>query len=404
MNKTWLDPAAALRAATRFAPSAVIECCYALAYVSDEERDEMLHGPWTDASRRRLSAAFWRKFRRLGGWPRIWTAVPDLLGEFAPTESMEQALARLAALPASDFTTEFVGGVLHPRRVVRRLVKGEISLQEAVTKTSSVHREWLLFSGLYPFDADSPVARTLQQALDSPRRFRQSLVELLEEFWSTVFRGTWRVAQPAYERSAAEKARLQAACDPQQLADELRLRVEIDLGKGFIAAVRGGYRLPLRQLRTAWMIPSAFNVHHFWHVLESADTVDALFPYFDPTLELGVVASRTRTVRRTSEPRFDPALVFRALADTARYSMVLLLGAAPRTATELGRLLSLSKGTVSHHVHILREAGVVSRSLDGNAMMLSLDRTVLEQLSTETLRVIDRSGASERRRASKARG
>jgi DNA-binding transcriptional ArsR family regulator len=83
--------------------------------------------------------------------------------------------------------------------------------------------------------------------------------------------------------------------------------------------------------------------------------------------------------------------------------MVLLLGAAPRTATELGRLLSLSKGTVSHHVHILREAGVVSRALEGNAMMLSLDRTVLEQLSTETLRVIDRGGAVQTRRARKAR-
>jgi ArsR family transcriptional regulator len=395
------DPAAALRATTRFAPSAVIECCYALAYVSDDEREETLHGPWTNAARHRLPAAFWRRFRELGGWSRIWTAVPDLLGEFAPAESMDQALARLAALPASEFVAELVGGVLHPRRIVRGLIKGEISLEKAVSETSSVHREWLLFSGLYPFDAGAPVARTLQQALDSPRRFRLSLVELLEEFWTTVFRGTWRLAQPAYERSATEKARLQAACDPQQLADELRLRVEIDLDKGFIAAVRGGYRLPLRQLRTAWMIPSAFNVHHFWHVLESDGKADALFPYFDPTLELGIVAPRT--ARRASASQFDPALVFRALADTARYSMVLLLGAAPRTATELGRLLSLSKGTVSHHVHILREAGVVSRALEGNAMMLSLDRTVLEQLSTETLRVIDRGGAVQTRRARKAR-
>lgn len=405
MNRTWagrLGAQAALRAATRFAPSAVIECCYSLAYVSDDAREETLHGAWTNAARHRLSLAFWRKFRAMGAWPRIWSVVPDLLGDVAPSDSMDQAFERLTALPASEFAAEFVGGVLHPRRLIRRLVKGELSLEEAVGKASALHREWLLFSGLYPFDAESPVARTLQQALDSPRRFRQSLVELLEEFWSTVFRGTWRVAQPSYERSAVEKARLQAACDPQQLADELRLRVEIDLEKGFIAAVRGGYRLPLTQLRTAWMIPSAFNVHHFWHVLESRGKATAVFPYFDPAIELGIVAPRARDSRRLTESRFDPALVFRALADTARYSMVLLLGAAPRTATELSRLLSLSKGTVSHHVHILREAGVVSRSLDGNVMLLTLDRQVLEQLSAETLRVIDHGSSLEAREAKRA--
>lgn len=392
-----LDPAAALRAATRFAPSPVIECCYALAYVSEEPRADAPHGAWSNAARQRLSEAFWRKFRVLGGWPRMWTLLPDLLRDFAPSDTIDTALARLGNMSSTDLQSEFVGGVLHPRRLIRRVVKGNLTLEAAVGKASALHREWLLFSGLYPFDAGSPVARTLQFALDSPHRLRQALIEMVEEFWSTVFRQTWRFSLPQYERSAAEKARLQAACDAQQLADELRLRVEIDLDQGFIAAVRGGYRLPIGQLRTAWMMPSAFNVQHFWHVLESRGKATALFPYFDPAIEIGLAAPRALDLRRTREPQFDPALVFRALADTARYSMVLLLAATPRTATELGRILSLSKGTVSHHVHILREAGVVSRALDGNAMLLHLDRQVLERLSAETLRVVDRGGVVETR-------
>lgn len=390
--------AASFRAALRFAASPLIECCYALARVCDDAPDVSLHGGWTSAARRRLSPAFWRRLRATASWSRTWCVVPDLLEDFAPEWPVERLASRLRAVRPTDFAIRFLGSVLHPLPLVRRVVARELSLHAAVGKAPAVHREWLLFSGLYPFDPDSPVAQTLQQALDDPRRFGESVAALLEEFWSTVFRDTWQFARPQYARSAAEKARLQVACTPQQLADELRLRVEVNLRRGYLQAVRGGYRLPLSRLGSAWMIPSAFNVHHFWHVLESRHEDHALFPYFDPGIELGIVGPGERSARRAEEEGFDPALVFRALADSARYSMVLLLGATPRTATELGQALSLSKGTVSHHVHILREAGVVTRSLEGSATLLQLNRATLERLSVETLRAIDTGSAVGSRR------
>jgi ArsR family transcriptional regulator, repressor of sdpIR and other operons len=386
------EAAAALRAATRFAPSPLIECCYALAHVCDEQRDGSVHGAWSTAARRKLSPGFWRRFEQIGAWPKVWAVVPDLLQDFAASCSVEALAKHLQAMEPGELATQLVAGVLHPLPLVRDVVSGKLTLRAAVGKAPVVHREWLLFAGLYPFDEAAPVSRMLHQALEAPRSVGQSLVAMLEEFWSTVFYSTWQLASPQYEQSVAQKARLQAGCAPQRLADELRLRVEINLSKRYLQAVRGGYRLPFSRLATAWMIPSAFNVHHLWHVLPAHGKQDALFPYFDPSIEIGVARAADRHVRQQTDPRFDPALVFRALADTARYSMVLLLGTSRRTATELGELLSLSKGTVSHHVHILREAGLVTRALEGSTMLLELNRSTLEQLSAETLRAID-SGA-----------
>jgi DNA-binding transcriptional ArsR family regulator len=378
----------ALRDATHFAVSPLIECCYALAHVCDPDREASLHAAWTEAVRRKLSAAFWRRFRDAGAWPRIWTVLPDLFGDLDPAQKPERLAAYLRAIAPREFARQIVGGVIHPTQLVQQLVAGGLSLRAAVGKATAVHREWLLYSGLYPFDPAAPVAQTLQLALDSPHRLKEALAAMLEEFWSGVFRSTWQHAQPQYEQSIAQKARLQAACTAQQLADELRLRIEI-VGDKYLQAVRGGYRLPFSQIGTVWMIPSAFNTQHFWHVLEAGGSKHPLFPYFDPTIDIGIVAPADRRARRDAEPPLDPAQVFRALADPARYSIMLLLGAAPHTATALAQQLSLSKGTVSHHVHILREAGLVTRSIEGTATLLRLNRATVEQLSAETLRAID---------------
>jgi DNA-binding transcriptional ArsR family regulator len=378
----------ALTNATRFAAAPVIECCYALAHLCEQERVASLHAAWTEAARRKLSPSFWRRFGDAGAWPRIWTVLPDLLDDFDPELSPERFAAQLTSMAPRDFARRIVGGVIHPASLVQAVTRGKLSLRAAVAKASAVHREWLLYSGLYPFDAETPVARTLQLALDSPERLSEALAGMLKEFWVAAFANTWRHAQPQYQQSIAQKQRLQLACTPQRFADELRLRIEIVDGK-YLQAVRGGYRLPFSQIGTMWMLPSAFNTQHFWHVLTSGGREHPLFPYFDPSIDIGIDAPEARVARREVQPPLDPAQIFRALADPARYSMMLLVGAMPRTATELGQLLALSKGTVSHHVHIMKEAGLMTQSREQNTLVLRLNTAAIERLSAETLRAIE---------------
>ena len=93
-------------------------------------------------------------------------------------------------------------------------------------------------------------------------------------------------------------------------------------------------------------------------------------------------------VERTPPPHIpgrDPALAFRALGDATRFAMAGLLARRPMSSAELGRQLGLSKPTVTHHVHLLRQAGLLSEQTDGKAVILSLDRASIEDLSSATV-------------------
>jgi DNA-binding transcriptional ArsR family regulator len=74
--------------------------------------------------------------------------------------------------------------------------------------------------------------------------------------------------------------------------------------------------------------------------------------------------------------------------------MATLLARRPMAAIELTRALSLSKPTVSHHVAVLREAGLLRETPANGSINLSLRREVLEQLSSI---VIDRLFDSSQR-------
>ena len=62
-----------------------------------------------------------------------------------------------------------------------------------------------------------------------------------------------------------------------------------------------------------------------------------------------------------------------------------MLATAPRTAADLCRALEMSRPTMSHHVHALREAGLLDELREGGGVLLTLRREVLEQLSAATI-------------------
>ncbi len=61
--------------------------------------------------------------------------------------------------------------------------------------------------------------------------------------------------------------------------------------------------------------------------------------------------------------------------------MASLLAKERLTSSDLARTLELSRPTVSHHIHLLREAGLLDEKPEGNTVLLSLRRDVLENLS-----------------------
>lgn len=56
---------------------------------------------------------------------------------------------------------------------------------------------------------------------------------------------------------------------------------------------------------------------------------------------------------------------FKALADSSRLRILRLLQQSPKTVTEITKHMELTQPTVSHHLQVLVEKGVISRSEHG---------------------------------------
>jgi DNA-binding transcriptional ArsR family regulator len=69
---------------------------------------------------------------------------------------------------------------------------------------------------------------------------------------------------------------------------------------------------------------------------------------------------------------------FHALADGTRRSIVHVLARGePRSAGDLGRLFQSAQPTISKHLRVLEEAGLVARSVEGRIHRFALRRKPL---------------------------
>lgn len=71
---------------------------------------------------------------------------------------------------------------------------------------------------------------------------------------------------------------------------------------------------------------------------------------------------------------------FKALSDPTRRRILDILKAGGRTAGEIGGQFDMTAATVSHHLAVLREAGLVDQEKRGKYMYYELNMSVLDEL------------------------
>ncbi len=77
-------------------------------------------------------------------------------------------------------------------------------------------------------------------------------------------------------------------------------------------------------------------------------------------------------------PNLD--LTFHALADGTRRSMIhALAGGEMRSAGELGRKFGSAQPTISKHLKVLQEAGIIERTVEGRVHLFRLRPKALRQ-------------------------
>ena len=71
--------------------------------------------------------------------------------------------------------------------------------------------------------------------------------------------------------------------------------------------------------------------------------------------------------------------IYRALADPSRRRILELLRAGSMTAGEIGEHFPFSAASLSHHLSVLKGAGLVRTERRGQNIVYSLDMTVLDE-------------------------
>jgi DNA-binding transcriptional ArsR family regulator len=97
----------------------------------------------------------------------------------------------------------------------------------------------------------------------------------------------------------------------------------------------------------------------------------------------GIVIVGVRTDPSGAQARARTELVARRLktmADPTRLAIIGTLAGAAHTVTEIARLFDLSQPTVSNHVKVLRDAGLVAKVRHGNRQDLEVQRDAVNEL------------------------
>ena len=73
-------------------------------------------------------------------------------------------------------------------------------------------------------------------------------------------------------------------------------------------------------------------------------------------------------------------LLFKALNDTTRREILELLKKKDLTAGEIAGQFNISKPSISHHLDLLKQAGLVESVKEGQYIYYSLNTTVMDEI------------------------
>ncbi len=73
-------------------------------------------------------------------------------------------------------------------------------------------------------------------------------------------------------------------------------------------------------------------------------------------------------------------ILFKALNDTTRREILELLKKSDLTAGEIANQFKISKPSISHHLDLLKQAGLVHSVKEGQFIYYSLNTTVMDEI------------------------
>jgi DNA-binding transcriptional ArsR family regulator len=313
-------------------------------------------------------------------WPLLADAIQTVPGEV----TFEEVLSSLREMPTEKLQQNVLSGIFHDRDVVSSLVARKRSLRDAASDDKLKGAELLGHFGLRPYSPSSRGTRTIDNLLSNPKGFRDDLVRVLQKFWHSGFRQDWSGLEPGLRAESFRMRDLREERSAESLGRELNLPITFDDEAREIRP-RTGSPIGYDRVDRCYVIPSAFNGRRWWAKYETgAQRVTLYLPITtDPEAPNRVFEEQksSRDPRPKKGRAINAESVFRALGDTTRYAIASILARTPTTSAELSRSLKVSKPTITHHVHALRSAGLITETPSGGSTKLTLSRETVAALS-----------------------
>jgi len=345
---------------------------------------------WKDQAAGRLPPEFWSLARRVAPVPIFWPLLADALNRTQGAMTLDEIVSGLRSIAPDEIRANVLSGIFHHRPTVEVLIKRRKTPAEVLTAGNHPDGELLRHFGLHPYVADSPAALAISSLASNAAGYRDELSLVLEKFLQSGFGSDWSALEPSLLGAAAELSARAEECPIAELAAELRLPVTFDENSGAMQT-RSGKVVKLRQIERCYLIPSAFNTRRWWAKYESGERVTLYFPVRSGASANAFASSGAQAKRgprdqpRSRVSKVNAEAVFRALGDTTRYAIASILARKPASSADLSRSLKVSKPTITHHVHALRAAGLITETADGGSSRLSLNRETIAALSAAAI-------------------
>ena len=344
---------------------------------------------WRKNAERALSRDFIAIARQVAPRPMMWPLLADCLRDTPSVAAFDELIETIRTLDDRDFQRAVLSGVFRGPTVVDDLISKRRTLHETVESETKTNIALLRILGLHPFRSTSAVAEAFTRIVSNPAEYRNNLGSAIKMFWESTFEETWNTLEAPMQRRASAMQESLSRRSLPVFAAEMKLPVAFDDRAGAVTTTRGAHLFSYSEIKEIHLMPSAFNDTRFWGAYKDrSGAVRLYFPVFDPGLLRRPTSRGVKPAAPNRASSIDPALVFRALGDTTRYAMACILAKSPRTSIELAKDFGVSKATISHHVSMLRSAGLLHETPTDRGIALTLDRRALEDLSSKSARAM----------------
>lgn len=280
---------------------------------------------WVSAMLKELPIEVLEAMQEVARYQAEWVLLIDLL-----------YIAGRLETPVPEFLDYLAG--LPPRQVVDTLLVG---LPDATA-----------FGWIDEPPAEAELAASWARLRAEPELLVKRLLIALKSYWEQLFQREWEHRLPLLEQCRAQQAARLDSMEPPQWLASLHARIEYDAATHtLVFHKKHDLRFPLDAMERIVCTPSTFAAPHL------------MVGYGRGLLNITMHATAALTDLHTIPPGI--LSVAKALSDETRLQIYKLALKRPHYTQEIALTMKLAEPTVSRHLKVLRDAGLVQSRKEG---------------------------------------